>query len=253
MRTASIMLGAALLAATGPASAGVPIATLKSAASGGDSEAAFALGRAYRTGDDVPADNREAERWLEKAARLGHRQAGNELGMVLLQNGKPHDALPWLKRAAESGDRRAQYGLATLLFSGSAGVADKAEARRWMSKAARSGLPAAAEALAIMSDLPAPSPRYQMVSVPAHTTKPSLPPTGAWRVQLGAFAKEKGPERMWAQAARDGLQPFFLKGSAVTRLQAGPFASQAEAQAFCAQQRRHSRDCFALKAGDGTA
>ena len=74
------------------------------------------------------------------------------------------------------------------------------------------------------------------VAAPSAAAKPAA--TGAWRVQLGAFAVAGNAEAQWGKlkgrAALAGLSRFLVPAGAVTRLQAGPFASKAAADAACA-------------------
>ena len=103
---------------------------------------------------------------------------------------------------------------------------------------------------------PAPPPakvvaRPAQVFAPPAARPPAAPPvaapsaaaakpaaTGAWRVQLGAFGVAGNAEAQWGKlkgrAALAGLSRFLVPAGAVTRLQAGPFASKAAADAACA-------------------
>ncbi len=57
---------------------------------------------------------------------------------------------------------------------------------------------------------------------------------GRWRVQLGAFRDEGNAHALWAKVAgRVGGQPSYAKAGGVTRLQAGPFATRADAERAC--------------------
>ncbi|MES2137069.1 MAG: SPOR domain-containing protein, partial [Pseudomonadota bacterium] len=64
-----------------------------------------------------------------------------------------------------------------------------------------------------------------------------VPTTGAWRIQLGAFAQRGAAEalyqRLAGKPALAGRRPFYIPVGAVTRLQVGPFASKAAASAAC--------------------
>lgn len=65
---------------------------------------------------------------------------------------------------------------------------------------------------------------------------------GAWRVQLGAFRDEANARALWAQlrqrvTALQKLQPVYAKAGALTRLQAGPLATNADAVRICASVR----------------
>ena len=247
------------MALNGPAGAAAPgVDDLKVAAGGGDADAAYRLGRAYKLGDGAPADLRKAERWFEKAARAGHGRAGAELGLVIHQQGRSADALPWLRKAAQAGDPRAQYTLGTILFAGTAVAADPAEAKAWMRKAERAGLPAAREALSVMSkSQPSPVPVLARGEAPAAAAiaAPKPPRAGAWQVQLGAFSVAANATGFWQQL-RDsdgrGLQASFPVRGRLTLLRVGPFATRGEARRFCSGQRRQGRDCVEIAgAGEG--
>lgn len=54
----------------------------------GDPAEAYLLGMRYGNGDGVPADYKEEQRWLEKAARGGHVGAMQELALLYL-TGRP--------------------------------------------------------------------------------------------------------------------------------------------------------------------
>jgi TPR repeat protein len=95
--------------------------------------------------------------------------------------------------------------------------------------------------------LVAPPPRVASTSVPPSTVSTEVPPaprptqvvavpSGRWRVQLGAFSSEANARRAWSQVAGrlSGLQPFYVRAGAMTRLQAGPLASRAAAERACA-------------------
>jgi TPR repeat protein len=231
---------------------------LERSALSGDRESAFLLGRAYKLGDSVPLDTNKAARWLEKAAQLGHAKAGAELGLVLFQDGKGQEALPWLRTAAERGDARAQYALGTIYFAGKLVPADPNQARLWMGRAAKSRLPAAIEALAIMSKpstLDPPRDRnYTVVTImPAATQAVAAEPRRApWQVQLGAFSVAANAQRMWRSIRSDApapLQASFPKDGTLTRLRIAPFQSRADAERFCASQRRRNRDCLEVRGG----
>ncbi|TCP66367.1 SPOR domain-containing protein [Sphingomonas sp. PP-CE-1G-424] len=59
--------------------------------------------------------------------------------------------------------------------------------------------------------------------------------TGNWRVQLGAFRDQGNAETLWNQVRGKlrGAQPFYAEAGSVTRLQAGGFASKADATRAC--------------------
>ncbi|GGB59609.1 SPOR domain-containing protein [Blastomonas aquatica] len=106
------------------------------------------------------------------------------------------------------------------------------------------------------SPAPVPTPR-----APASTAAPvaaaasassAVATTGDWRVQLGAFSNEGRARTLWTglerqNAALTGLQSYLVKAGAITKLQAGPFATQAAAKQACDTVTRSGQACFAVK------
>ncbi len=240
----------------------------------GNADAMFNLGQAYRLGRGIPIDLGAAEDWYTSAARLGHVDAQTQLGMMLFQNGYPRAAISWLKKAADKGEARAQLLYGTALYNGD-GVAkrDPLLAYAYVAKAAAQGLGPAKTSLAEMDrDIPehlrklalaggtqkavvAPPLKPVAASVATNTAPLPAPPkpvaTGAWRIQLGAFAQRGAAEALFRKLAAGplaGRQPFLTPVGAVTRLQAGPFASREEAGGTCALLNTRGQACFALPA-----
>lgn len=240
-------MAAALLLLLAAAAASAPDARIdgwRRAAQAGDAKAALKLGRAYRLGADAPRDATEAERWLARSAAAGLAGGEAEYGLALFENGKRQAAAPYLRRAAERGDRRAQYAYATMLFNGGEVAADAVQARRWMKRAADAGLPAAAEALAIMS---APLPHDARAPEPIVAPNPAL---AVWRVQVGAFAERVNAERLWTRLkplGADSLAPAYATSGRLTRLILGPFDTAKAAMAYCQQVQHAGFACFAVK------
>lgn len=78
---------------------------------------------------------------------------------------------------------------------------------------------------------PTPAPRVPTASKP---TAAPVASGGHWRVQLGAFRESGAAQALWAKVgARVGGQPSYARAGAVTRLQAGPFASKVDAERAC--------------------
>lgn len=74
---------------------------------------------------------------------------------------------------------------------------------------------------------------------------------GAWRIQLGAFGEEANAKKLWTSleskiADLAALQPYLKATGAVTRLQAGPFASKAAAEATCNKVKASGQACIAV-------
>lgn len=74
---------------------------------------------------------------------------------------------------------------------------------------------------------------------------------GPWRIQLGAFGDENNAKKLWnslegRMGAFATLQPYLKASGKVTRLQAGPFASKAAAEAVCSKVKTTGQPCFAV-------
>lgn len=74
---------------------------------------------------------------------------------------------------------------------------------------------------------------------PSPTPAPRPAASGAWRVQLGAFGVPGNAEVLWNRVKNrpelSGHGKLLVPAGRVTKLQAGGFASQGEAQAACAR------------------
>jgi TPR repeat protein len=85
--------------------------------------------------------------------------------------------------------------------------------------------------------------------------KPALPRAasgGNWRVQIGAFSAEARARTLWSQLSAkvsglSGYQPYILTSGGVTRLQAGPLASSAEASKLCGAIKAAGAECMPKK------
>lgn len=86
----------------------------------------------------------------------------------------------------------------------------------------------------------------------AASTAPAVAASGDWRIQLGAFSEEGRARTLWTGLERQnqalaGLQPYLVKAGAITKLQAGPFATQAAAKQACDSVARSGQACFAVR------
>jgi hypothetical protein len=251
----------------------------------GDSDAAFNLGQAYRLGRGVQTNLGAAQTWFERAARNGHLDAQTTLGLLLFQNGNQTGGLRWLRDAAEQGEPRAMLVYGTALFNGDGITQDPVLGYAFVSRAAAQGLAPAKEtleqldkllpledrkkgvALAIAKAKAAPPAAAKAAAKPKTAAKPTraaaakppepkaaarqaAPVSGAWRVQLGAFSQRSSAEALYRKvsgsAALSGRSPFYVAAGSVTRLQVGPFASRADAQAACSALRGQA--CFPVAA-----
>lgn len=98
---------------------------------------------------------------------------------------------------------------------------------------------------------PAPAPR-PVPPAPVAAAITTSAPAGPWRIQLGAFGSMDRAEALWGKLERSrpemaSLQPYLVKAGSVIRLQAGGFASQAEAGRACAKLKPSGQDCIVVK------
>lgn len=73
--------------------------------------------------------------------------------------------------------------------------------------------------------------------------------SGNWRIQLGAFSNENNAKNLWNSLEAKigdlaGLTPYLKAAGSVTRLQAGPFASRASAEAMCGKVKATGQACL---------
>lgn len=103
-------------------------------------------------------------------------------------------------------------------------------------------------------DTPRPKPAKPIAVAVRPAPKPSpvaATPGGKWRVQLGAFGDPAKARALWNSlegrvSALGAMQPFLVKAGAVTRLQAGPLASQSAAEKLCASVRASGNACLTV-------
>ncbi|WP_338467692.1 SPOR domain-containing protein [Novosphingobium sp. ZN18A2] len=103
-------------------------------------------------------------------------------------------------------------------------------------------------------------------AAPAHMTEPKAQPAqsaqparpasrpdrdGPWRIQLGAFGNAGNADALWREvsgrAEMAGLSRFDVPAGRITRLQAGGFASEAEAARACGRLKAAGLACLAIK------
>jgi cell division septation protein DedD len=100
-------------------------------------------------------------------------------------------------------------------------------------------------AVAAAASLPAPKP-----PAPKPVPKPAPVAPLEWRVQLGAFSKRTQAEAAWSdvQTKQKAIvaksKPIYAGDGSVTKLQIGPFPTQAAARDTCAKIAFSGRACF---------
>lgn len=129
------------------------VAQWRPAALAGDADAQFNLGQAYKLGRGVPTDLVQAEAWYRRAAKQGHLQAEDNLGLVLFTANRRDEAMPFILRSAERGEPRAQYVLGTAHFNGDLAPHDLPRAYALTKRASDAGLGIASARLAQLDSL----------------------------------------------------------------------------------------------------
>lgn len=228
------------------------------AAASGHLDAQTTLGLLLFQNGDQPS----GLKWLKQAAEKGEPRAQLVYGTALYNgDGVTQDRMlgySYVNRAAGQGLAPARDTLAQL---------DELMPAIDRKKALAMGAPVPAPAARAVratrgADVPAPkqaAPRHvaakpQKVPVarpPVAKMVPAerAPATGNWRIQLGAFSQRGGAEALYhrvsGKAALQGRGPYYIAAGSVTRLQVGPFASRAAAEAAC---RTVGTACFPVPA-----
>uniref|UniRef100_UPI00140A1278 SPOR domain-containing protein n=1 Tax=Altererythrobacter segetis TaxID=1104773 RepID=UPI00140A1278 len=74
---------------------------------------------------------------------------------------------------------------------------------------------------------------------------------GPWRVQLGAFSVPGNADKLWARlsgrAELTGHSRLSVPAGAVTKLQAGGFATRADAESACRSLQRNGQECLVTR------
>lgn len=129
------------------------IAEWRPLAVAGDADAQFNLGQAYKLGRGVPTDLIQAESWYRRAAKQGHLQAEDNLGLVLFTANRRDEAMTYIVRSAARGEPRAQYVLGTAHFNGDLATRDWPRAYALTKRASDAGLGIASARLSQLDGL----------------------------------------------------------------------------------------------------
>lgn len=200
-------------------------------------------------------DRAAALLWLKRAAERGEPRALLVTGTALFNgDGMRRDPIlgyAYVSRAAAQGLAPAKATLAEM---------DKVMPVEERKKGVALALAAANARPAPDKPTPAKSsPAKQAPAKPAPPIKAppmaakdsprtAVPASGDWRIQLGAFGTRGAAQALFARLGPSlgGARAFYVPVGAVTRLQAGPYASRADAAQACARLR--PQPCFAVAA-----
>jgi uncharacterized protein len=109
----------------------------KLAAGQGHTVAMVEIGRLYRFGNGVPKDLTAAEEWFQKAVNKGDALGKLNLGLLYGEDeNMPEKAFHLLQQAAETGQAEAMTSLYLAYWNGKGVTSDRAEALKWLTKAA---------------------------------------------------------------------------------------------------------------------
>ena len=186
-----------------------PLDRLTQLANKGDARAELVIGLKYLKGDGIAANDMEAARWLERAARAGDPIAENHLG-ALYQSGRGvkgdiAQAMHWYEAAAAQGDRHAMSNLAVLYAGGAGASANFAEAARWFQRSASLGYVDAQFNLAVLFERGDGVPQslldaYKWYSIAAAAGDATA------KTRADAIATQVSPEEL--QAAQQAIANF---------------------------------------------
>lgn len=191
---------------------------LKKAAEQGEARALLVYGTALVNGDGVTQDPILGYAYVSRAAAQGLDPAKQTLSE--------------LDKIIPLGDR--QKGVAMAQAQARAAPPGPAPAKE-RSKAAKvaSAKPATPAA---SKPKPAPAPPRASAAPPARQAR-AAPPSGDWRIQLGAFSQKKSAQALYkrvaGKAALAGRHAYYIPVGSITRLQVGPFESKGTAAAAC--------------------
>ena len=191
---------------------------IRKAAEAGDPRAQYVLGTAMFNGDHANKDWARAYALMTRAAAQGLPQAATSLEQM-------DKYIPLAQR---------QSGIALARQMEAGGAASVARLPRVAGTVARTEVPPSAPGRQAAAPAPA------AVAAAAD---------GRWRIQLGAFSNAANAQRHWTAVtgkagALASLQPQVVPAGSVTRLQAGPLASRAEATRACAAAKAAGSACF---------
>lgn len=216
------------------------VAIWRPLAQGGDADAQFNLGQAYRLGRGVPIDLGAAQLWFERAAAKGHVDAQTTLGLLLFQNGNHTGAMRWLKGASDKGEPRAMLVYGTALFNGDGVPQDPVQGYAYISRAAAQGLQPAKDTLAELDRILPLDDRKKGTALALAMVKSTPPADAKPAAKRPAKPAATKPEpatavRVVDSAARPTAKPAARAAAPATgnwRIQLGAFSQRSSAEAL---------------------
>lgn len=228
---------------------------IQASAARGDPRAQYLLGLALFNGDNIAKDWVRAYALVSLAQQAGLPQAAR--------------ALPQMDQHISLEDRQKSVILARQIAADSKATRDRqlAAAELGSGTIAPEATSSPATAGADYTNPPPPlaaktlkpSPTITPAPVSAPATKPTAkapaaPPDsalGSWRVQLGAFGVASNADTLWAKVRSRpelaGHAKMLVSAGKLTKLQAGGFASKADAAAVCSRLSAAGFACLPVR------
>jgi len=249
---------------------------IKDAAGRGDPRAQYVLGLAHFNADHAEKDWVKAYALLTLANSAGLPQASGAIGQMdnYIPFEERQEAQVLARQLKQENDARRASQLASVaLGNGQSNTAVPSAARvpqtlppapvaasnpRGNQAVVVSSLPDPAPA-AVTAPSPTisnPAPTRSAAAVPARRTTAPAASTmaatgGPWKVQLGAFGVRSNADRLWSKlsktSALSGSKKVLLPSGRITRLQAGGFASRAQANRACARLKASGNSCLVTR------
>lgn len=212
----------------------------------GEPRTQLVLGTMLFNGDAVPRDYPRAYALMSRASTSGLQSASQTLAQMD-QYISPEDRQRGTALAERyaAQEKIARSGLSPASPPPISATGPSRPAPRTVTPVARTTVPASTVSpapvpqRAVPERAPAPAPRVAAKPAPKPVQKPAAKPvagSGKWRIQLGAFRDRGNAETLWGKVRGKlgGAQPSYVTAGPVTRLQAGGFASRADATRACA-------------------
>ena len=254
---------------------------VQAASDRGDPRAQYLLGLAYFNGDFMERDWERAYALVSLAHAAGLPQAATAIEQmdehIPLEQRQAAAALARRLESEAGESRSAQLAAADLgapdarraepsapgsitSVAVSPSVVAAQDALEQARQATGRETPAQAGASFAQEEAPTPAPAQESQTVEvAAAPEPEPDPapvaqvdaSGPWRLQLGAFGVEGNAERLWERLSDRpeiaGRERLFIPSGRVTIVQAGGYASQADAQAACSSLQSDGFECLVTR------
>ena len=250
---------------------------IRDAAGRGDPRAQYVLGLAHFNADHAEKDWTRAYALLTLANSAGLPQAAGAIRQMdeFIPFAQRQEAQVLARNLKQENDARRASQLASVALGTGAPTTSVPSAARVPQAVTPAPVPASlprSTEPVVVASLPdpapaaitAPSPTISQPRVAAAQTRPTPRPSaprpaapgrsatgGPWKVQLGAFGVRSNADRLWNKlsgtSALSGATKVLVPSGRVTRLQAGGFASRAEANRACSRLKASGNSCLVTR------